>query len=134
MCHQALCLIGDVALDQSHGATLSDHPAYGAQASFPDRLEKVDLEFKRRERLSVIEIRRIGNPHRGVGNVAEHATVQRTHRVGVRLGSLELDNGFAGFDRDEIKADQAGDRRRGRVPPHDGFTAVEHLCHNGLTK
>jgi hypothetical protein len=57
MCHQTFFLISDVALDQSHGATLFDYPTDSAQPSFPDWLEKVDLEFQRRERLSVIEVR-----------------------------------------------------------------------------
>ena len=45
MGHQAPFLIGDVALDQSYGATLFDHPAYGPQPSLPDWLEEIDFEF-----------------------------------------------------------------------------------------
>jgi len=127
--HQASFIVRYIALDHPHRAPLLDHSPHSDKASFPDRLQEVDLEFERCEGFTLVEIGRVGDPHRDVGYVAEHAAMQRAHRVGVRFGRLKLYNPFAGFDRDQVKADQSCDWRWGRVSPNDCLTVVEQLCH-----
>src|SRR3989442_360334 len=56
-CDQDPFLIGYIALDHSHSATLFDHPADSEQTSLPDRLQEVDLEFERREGFTFAKIR-----------------------------------------------------------------------------
>src|SRR5207247_9546304 len=56
-CDQAPLVVGDIALDQSHGATLFDHAADSEQPRLPNWLQEVDLELERREGFPFVKIR-----------------------------------------------------------------------------
>src|SRR6266404_1623109 len=46
--------------------------------------------------------------------------------IGVRLGSVKLDDCFAGFDREDQNLSLGQSAAEG-VSPYDSFTAIEHL-------
>jgi hypothetical protein len=70
----------DVAFDEAEHARSLDDLRGGVKARVPDRLyvlrRQVELSSSSSVVAKVI-------PHRGVGDVTDHAAVERAHRVGV---------------------------------------------------
>src|SRR5260221_155315 len=79
-----------------------------------DRLEEVDLELEGGERLALVEARRVGHAHGRVRDVAEHAAVQRAHRVQMPGPRVERDDRAPGVHEGEGEADQGRDGGWGR--------------------
>src|SRR5438876_3251323 len=127
--HQPVLRVAHVALHEADGAAGGDHAPLGAQLARPHGLREIDLELERRERLALAEKGRVGHAHGGVGDVGQHAAVQRAHRVGVALGGLELDQRAAGLDGGEAEADERRDPWRRRLAARQLLDQVEHLRH-----
>src|SRR5262245_11480820 len=68
---QALALVRDVALGEADGASGLDDAARRREPPRAHRLQEVDLELERRERLPLVEAGRIGDAHRRVRDVAQ---------------------------------------------------------------
>ena len=107
---EAALVVEDVALDEAHGAPALDDLALGAQVRPPHGLHEVDLELERREALAARELRRVGDPHRRVGQIAQHAAVESPHRVGEPLVDVELHRGVPRRERRHRPAEDPGDR------------------------
>src|SRR5215831_6335280 len=54
--HEAIFFIGDIAFNHSHGAALFYDVGGRQQSCIPDGLQKIYLEFQRRERLAFIKV------------------------------------------------------------------------------
>src|SRR5262249_29255998 len=106
-------LVEDVALDEPDGASGLDHAAERAELPPHDGLHEVDLELERREALAELELARVGDAHRRVGDVAEDAAVERAHRVPVSLIGLEADLARAPFDPVDSEPDELADVGKG---------------------
>lgn len=83
--YQSTLGIGQIALDQSDGASALDDIGRGRQARLPDWTEEIDLQFERGECLLVLQRAGVGETHRGVGQVAQDPAVDSAHRIGVAL-------------------------------------------------
>ena len=68
-------VVGDPALGSADRASGLHHFADRGEPPRPDRLEEVDLQLDRRERLFLFEQREIGAAQRAVGEVAEDPAV-----------------------------------------------------------
>src|SRR5262249_38583018 len=110
--HEGVPLVGDVTLEQAEALAGLHEPTRRAQLRLPHRLEEIDLQLDGREGLALGERAGVGDPHRGVGDVAQHAAVQGAHWVGVPAARLQLHDGLAGRDRAQREPDQGGDGGR----------------------
>jgi len=71
--------------------TRPHHFRLNAQLPFPYRPQKVDLKLERGEALAFSQSAAIGRAHCGVGNIAQYAAMQRSHRIVVPFAGFEFD-------------------------------------------
>src|SRR5208282_4246152 len=73
---QLCTLVRDFTLDVADHASPADDFAFGFESGFPNRAEEVDLQLDRCEGFAGGECACKGDSHRGVGDVAQYATVK----------------------------------------------------------
>src|SRR3989442_15602028 len=54
--------------------------------TIPDRTKEVDLQIDAGEAFVLVQGGRVGRSDRGISDVAQHATVDRAHRIGMLVG------------------------------------------------
>ena len=91
----------------------------------PDRLEEVDLQLDRRERLAVVESREVRAAHRAVCEVAEDAAVERPGRARMLRPGVELERHAPCLGRDHAHPEQLRDRRARRLARDDPLQDLE---------
>src|SRR5262249_1690210 len=94
-------------------AACLDDATERAKLPADDRLHEVDLELERGEALAHLDLARVGDAHRGVGDVAEDAAVERAHRVPVALVGLQADLARAPLDGIDAEPDELADVGQG---------------------
>src|SRR6266481_3665123 len=81
-----------------------------ANPTIPDRTKEVDLQIDAGEAFVLVQGGRVGRSDRGISDVAQHATVDRAHRIGMLVGvrnNLYRRNPWTNFD--QLKAEGFGD-------------------------
>src|SRR5438552_18403322 len=81
VCDEIAFLIAHTAFRETYRFAPLQDTTLCAQMSLPNGLQKVDLQLQRRERLSLFELARPRHAHRAVGEIAEAAAVQCSHRI-----------------------------------------------------
>jgi hypothetical protein len=88
--YEPLLLIDNVTLDKAHDLASAHHSGPCAKRRLPYRPQKIDLQFNGRKSLAVSKRTTICHTHRCICDVAQHATVERSHGVRVTLGGFKL--------------------------------------------
>jgi hypothetical protein len=88
--YEPLLLVDNVTLDKAHDFASANHSGPCAKLRLPYRPQKIDLQFNGRKSLAVSKRTAICHTHRCICDVAEQATVERSHRVRVTLGGFKL--------------------------------------------
>ena len=113
-------LIANLAFRQSDAFPSFQYSRLGAQPVIPHRLEEVDLQFERGERLSFFELARPGHAHRAICEITQNSAVQRSHRIGVTAGDrFHFECRFARRDLDDAEADRLSDGQGRMVTGND---------------
>src|SRR5579863_9106408 len=102
-------VVVDVALDEPKRARPLHQASRRPKPGVPDRFEVLCREIERREGLVIFERRRHRCPHRGIGEIAHDAAVERAHGVGVLRARLHLENRAPELDLDDREAHELGD-------------------------
>jgi len=80
--------VESIAFDQARRAAGLDHAADGLPPGLPHGFQEVDLELEGGARFPLSQCAGIRHAHSRIGNIAEHATVERSHGIGVLCASL----------------------------------------------
>src|SRR6266446_2057911 len=84
-----------------------------ATPAIPDRTKEVDLQIDAGEAFVLIQGSRMRRSDRGISDVAQHAAVDRTHRIGMLLGVRnKFHRRSSGTNFDQLKTEGFGDRGR----------------------
>ena len=110
--HQALLLVDNVAVDYPDGFPAMNNTGVSFKRRDPYRAQEIYFQLERRETLAVDERTGVSRAHGGVCDVAKHAAVKRTHRIGEFFVGVELDGGLSGSVIRDRETEQVADRRR----------------------
>src|SRR3954454_16393695 len=127
---QPSLIVGDRALGDADGASTLEDAADRNEVRCANRPDEIDFQFQRRKTFALLEHRRVCRPHGDIGDVAEDAAVQRSHRVVMPRVGIELEARLARLDRGHAEADQRSNRRRWKLAGHG---AAHHFqsCRHG---
>jgi hypothetical protein len=95
---QTILFISYVTLNEANSTPLSNHSRNSAQVSFPDRLQKIDLQLQRSEGLALPKISRVSETHGRVSDITKDSTMQCAHRISVGFSGLKLNDSFPRFN------------------------------------
>jgi len=99
--------VADVATNLS---PYTHRPGDRANPAIPDRTKEVDLQIDAGEAFVLFQGSRMGHSDRGISDVAQHATVDRAHRIGMLLcvrNNFHRRSPWTNFD--QLKAEGFGD-------------------------
>ena len=108
---EASLFIEDIAFRQADGATLLNHPPFGAEFSLPEWFQEIDFKFESGERFVRFEVGGVGERHCGVGDIAEHTAMKSADGIGVVLVNVEFDGDAAGVNGSDVKSEMCTDRK-----------------------
>jgi hypothetical protein len=94
-CDQFSGFVGDFAFDVADSTAALNNAAFSAQQNLTNRAQKINFEFDGSEGFAGRESGGESDAHRGVGNVAEDATVHSAHRVKMPGAGLKNDHDVA---------------------------------------
>src|ERR1700723_3834677 len=104
----------------------------GSQKLFlKDWPEEINLQFEGSEGFAIFEAGGESHAHGEVGDVAEHAAVQRAHGIGVFFAGLKFEGDFAIFKVESYgtEADQLGNGRRRKLSADPFFGPFDVHAH-----
>jgi hypothetical protein len=107
-----LLFVDDITFDEAYEPASADHPCFGAKRRFPHRPQEIDLQLQSREALICRERGVVREAHGCVSDVAQHASMESSHRVGVALISDEFDHSHSVFRLKELETEKLADGRR----------------------
>lgn len=127
--HQGAFVIYNVAFGHTNGPALLDHPPGCGEFGLPYRLQEIDLQLQRGERLTIIEGAGISNPHGGVGDVAQDPAMQRSHGISVAWPCFQLKDRTPRFDLHQPESNQLRHRCWGRLTANSLADFIDHSWH-----
>src|SRR5713101_6327205 len=122
-------LIRHVAFHQADRSAFLHYARRSAQPGLPHRAKVIDLQLDSGECLALFKPRGVSKAHGGVGDIAEHAAVQRAHWIPVALVHVHLEYRFALLRGDQPEAEQARNGRGPRCPGNNLLEDGERFGH-----
>jgi hypothetical protein len=126
--HKDAFRIRDIAFDHADGFPTLDDSSDGAELFAPDWAQEIDFQLKGGEGFIVVQRGGESDAHGGVRNIAEDATVQRAHGIGVRFAGFEFERGFSRLHSDQAESDELRNWRRRALSASHLLHVLEHFC------